>query len=239
MKNNTVILTANIAILFALALSSCDERFQFLSGTNRSPVIYMNNKTDLLELSDSLKTSTKNGKAEYTVAITFSDPEKQLKSVSVSLSGGAGVLKQDGNVVTEQLDPSSGNANVSFRPDAPGTYTITFTASDSFEKSATATLTIFVFNNIAPVASFVESKIGVNSPYEYELNALGSFDPDKNKGGGIQAYRYLVNNTVEIITTQSVIKYVFPGTGGQEVKLEAYDNDGAKSTLFTKVIQVN
>jgi hypothetical protein len=70
-----------------------------------------------LELSDSLKTSLKNGKAEYTAEITFSDPEKQLKSVSVSLSGGTGVLKQGGNVVTEQLDPSTGNANVSFRPD--------------------------------------------------------------------------------------------------------------------------
>jgi hypothetical protein len=239
MKNNTVILSANIVILFFLALTSCDERFQFLSGTNRSPVIYINNKTDLLELSDSLKTSLKNGKPEYNVTITFSDPEKQLKSVSVSLSGGTGVLKQDGNVVTEQLDPSNGNANLSFRPDAPGIYTFNFTASDSFEKSATATLTILVFNNIVPVASFIESKVGVNSPYEYELNAGGSFDPDKKKGGGIQAYRYLVNNTVEIITTQSVIKYVFPGTGGQDVKLEAYDNDGAKSTLFTKVIQVN
>jgi len=228
-----------ITVLVCSLLSSCDERFGFLGNLNRPPAIFFNTKTDLVTLSDSLKTSVKNGKQTYDITVSFSDPEKQLKAVSVNLIGGTGVLRQDGNVITNALDISSGTANITFKPDANGNYTLEFKATDSFDKSTTATLQLLVYDNLLPVASFVESKLAINSPYEYQFDASASFDQDRNKGGAVQVYRFLINNTVEILTKDKVTKWVFAGTGGQEVKLEVYDNNGAKSAVFTKVIQVN
>ncbi|MCA6431230.1 MAG: hypothetical protein IM613_17480 [Cytophagales bacterium] len=234
MKNSTLVL-----LLFCFVFTACDERFGFLGNLNRSPVVFFRNNTSLVELSDSLKTSVKNGKQTYDITVSFSDPENQLSTVNVSVVGGTGVLRQDGNVITNSIGISSGTAQISFKPDAGGNFTLLFTATDSFDKTATASLALFVFDNLPPIAKFTESKLAINSPYEYQFDASQSFDQDKSKGGAIQAYRFLINNTVEILTQQRIVKYVFPGTGGQEVKLEVYDNNGAKSTVFTKVIQVN
>jgi PKD repeat protein len=143
------------------------------------------------------------------------------------------------NVPVNSIIPSEATAQLSFFPDAEGLYTISFIAKDAFGKSTTAQLSLLVFLNLAPVASLAETKLGVNSPYEYQFDASKSFDQDKNKGGSIQAYRYLINGTTEIITQQRIIKYVFSKSGGQEVKLDVFDNDGVKSATATRVIQVN
>ncbi|MCA6367729.1 MAG: PKD domain-containing protein [Cytophagales bacterium] len=236
MKNNV----KNISLLIitvAAMLSSCDQRFEFLATVNKEPIIYFQNEKTVVTLTDSLKTSLKNGKSSFPLTLSFSDPENQLKSVTLGIAGGNGIFRKD-NVPVNSLDPSDASAHLEFLPDATGPYTLSFVATDAFGKTATATISLLVFLNLPPVASLTESKLAVNSPFEYQFDASKSFDQDKNKGGSIQAYRYLINGTTEIITQQPIIKYVFSKAGGQEVKLEVFDNDGVKSATVTRVIQV-
>lgn len=234
-----------IFLLFStLALmGSCDERFGFLNTINRDPLIFLNNDTGLVQLKDSLKTSVKTGKLDFSFTLSFSDPEKQLTSVRYNLIAGTGVLRgNQGAVISSDVPSGEGLSSLVFKPDSPGNYTLEFIATDAFGKSATATINLFVFVNLPPTAKMVETRLNGASPFEYEFDASASSDRDTKYGGGIQYYRfvYMVNNleAVVILTTQPKIKYVLPGPGGQEVRLEVFDNDGAKSVVLTKRFEV-
>jgi hypothetical protein len=238
MKNYSIILFTIVGIV-GISLLSCDDRSNFLVNINSEPTIYFNGLTSTITISDSLKTSLKHGKNQYPFKLNFFDKENNLKAVAFKFVSGSGTISQDGTALQTELAITADFANLVFSPQGVGTVRIDFTAIDAFDASSSVSLTLNVFDNLLPIAEFKEAKLGVNSPYEYELDATKSRDLDLKKGGGIQAYHYIINGTNDIWTASPKTRIVFGGTGGQEVKLEVIDNDGGKSAFFTKVISVS
>lgn len=227
----------SIALLAVTSLS-CDKRFDFLSGVNLAPEIYFNGNKGKISITDSLKTSIKTGKSSYAFSLNYSDPEKELKAVAIKIIGGDGVLKKDG-VQISGIDASTPGGSYEFEPKGGTNYTLSFTATDAFDKSTTAELKLAVFNNLPPVAVLEVTKLGINSLYEYQLDARKSRDRDVNSGGAVKLYHYVINGTTDFTTSQSTIRYDFPGLGGQEIKLNVIDNDGTSSPVITFVLTIN
>lgn len=85
---------------------------------------------------------------------------------------------------------------------------------DSFGEQAKVSISFTVFRNIAPVALFNVKKIGVSSPYEYEVDASGSYDKDARFNGKIVEYEYTLVN-YKFSSTMIKIHNVF-GSAGQK-----------------------
>ena len=115
---------------------------------------------------------------------------------------------------------------------------VTLLAKDSFGEEATFSITFTVFRNIAPVALFTVTKIGVSSPYEYEVDASGSYDKDARFNGKIVEYEYTLNNYT-FSTTLSKIRYIFGSAGQKLIKVRVKDNTGDWSALVSEYVVLN
>jgi PKD repeat protein len=118
-----------------------------------------------------------------------------------------------------------------------GDYTVQFTAIDPFQKEATISMNLFVFNNLKPVAKFVVDKNAINSPNEYALDASDSYDQDRYQGGEVKYYFWKINGVLEV-TNQPVYRVIFDKQGVYEVILIVKDNDGEDSIEVKQQITI-
>ena len=117
------------------------------------------------------------------------------------------------------------NEVISFTGFAEGQNQVTLTAKDSFGGEAKFSITFTVFRNIAPVALFTVKKIGVSSPYEYEVDASGSYDKDARFNGKITEYEYTLAN-YKFTSPLSKVRYVFGSAGQKQIRVRVKDNSG-------------
>ena len=168
-------------VLFVLAgqffFSSCDNREDYFIDVNKAPSLSLVKNGVTLEgntLSDSLKIGVPLSLQYY-----IQDEEKIILQVSQEQSKGS-----------FEVDPEL----ISFTGQAEGQNIFNLTAKDSFNEEAKFSITFTVFRNIAPVAQFDIKKIGVSSPYEYEVDASASYDKDARFSGKITEYEYTLAN---------------------------------------------
>lgn len=225
--------------LIALLAMSCDDRFDFLEDLNRNPSItIIKNGNDVSSLNDSLKTSLKTGQEFYEINVIVSDPELLLGALSYQVVEGNGTMFQNGSEVTTMQYDEDGRAEFSYKPSTNGINRIKLIITDNLGNKGEATINLLVFNNIRPVAVRALTRIGVSNPFEYDLDASASYDPDKNVGGGVDFYEWDINGT-KFLSTNAVSRFIFPQAGTYEIKLRVRDNDGEFSEVVGGPLTLN
>jgi hypothetical protein len=111
-------------------------------------------------------------------------------------------------------------------------------AKDSFNEEAKFSILFTVFRNIAPVALFSVKKIGVSSPYEYEVDASASYDKDARFNGKIVEYEYTLAN-YKFSSTLSKVRYVFGSAGQKQIRVRVKDNSGDWSNQVSEYVVLN
>ena len=137
-----------------LFLSSCDNRKDYFIEVNKAPILTLvKNGVELTgnTLSDSLKIGE-----PFSLHYFISDEEKIRIQVTQE---------------QQQSTVDIGSELISFTGVTEGQDQVTLMAKDSFNEEAKFSISFTVFRNIAPVALFSVKKIGVSSPYEYEVDA--------------------------------------------------------------------
>lgn len=225
--------------LCLILLTGCDNRFEFLEKVNQAPVLSIDvGKGPQAALSGEIKTSLKHNNLPYPIRLLASDKESKLTAVYYQILTGNGNLIQNRETLQGTINLEGGLAELSFEPVDPGRVVIEFTAQDEFKKRTVARAELNVFLNKPPVARLKAEFVGAKSPYEFRLDASESLDQDAEQGGEIIAYRFIINGSYTITSTQPSALFIFPGPGPneREVKLEVIDSDGAKAetTLVVK-----
>ena len=212
-------------VLLALAtqmfFSSCDNRKDYFIGVNLAPTLTLTkNGVELTggTLADSLKIGE-----PLSLHYVITDEEKLRLQV---------LQQQQSNLA----DVSS--ESISFTGVTEGQNIVSLTANDSFNEEAKFSITFTVFRNIAPVAAFTVKKIGVSSPYEYEVDASGSYDKDARFNGKITEYEYTLAN-YKFSSTLSKIRYVFGSAGQKQIRVRVKDNSGDWSSQVSEYIVLN
>ena len=131
-----------------------------------------------------------------------------------------------------------GSELISFTGQAEGQNIFNLTAKDSFGEEAKFSITFTVFRNIAPVAQFAVKKIGVSSPYEYEVDASASYDKDARFSGKITEYEYTLAN-FKFSSPLSKVRYVFGSAGQKQIRVRVKDNSGDWSSQESQYVVLN
>ncbi|HUX94384.1 MAG TPA: hypothetical protein VMV47_01515 [Bacteroidales bacterium] len=200
---------------------SCDNREDYFIGVNKSPTLRLaKNGVELTgnSLSDSLKIGVP-------LALQYFIQDEEKIRIQVS---------QEQQLSTVDV----GNELISFTGVTEGQNLISLTAKDSFNEEVKFSITFTVFRNIAPVALFTVEKIGVSSPYEYEIDASASYDSDARFNGKIVEYEYTLAN-YKFSTTLSKIRYIFGSAGQKQIRIRVKDNNGDWSGQVSEYVVLN
>jgi len=204
-----------IVICTYILFSSCDNRIDYFGEVNKPPILKLYRNGVVLTdstFSDSIKIGQ-----NYFLRYNISDEEKI--GIKVKL------MKP---LITIDFD----NELLIFTGVAEGQNSLTMIAEDSFHKKAEVSILLTVFRNIPPVARFTVKKIGISSPYEYEIDASSSYDRDKRFNGEIVEYEYTLAN-YRLNTTLNKIRYVFGTFGQKNISVRVKDNNGDWSGLVS------
>jgi hypothetical protein len=212
-------------VLFVLAchffFSSCDNREDYFIEVNKAPSLTLVKNGVALDgntLSDSLKIGV-----PLSLQYFIQDEEKIILQVL-----------QDQQKSTFEVGPEL----ISFIGAAEGQNIFSLTAKDSFNEEAKFSITFTVFRNIAPVAQFAVKKIGVSSPYEYEVDASASYDKDAKFSGKITEYEYTLAN-YKFSSPLSKVRYVFGSAGQKLIRVRVKDNNGDWSNQVSEYVVLN
>jgi hypothetical protein len=219
--NRVKYITITYTLIVQLFFTSCDNRKDYFVEINKAPTLSLvKNGVELTgnTLSDSLKIGE-----PYSLHYNISDEEK----VRIQ-------ILQDGQQSTVDV----GSELIIFTGVTEGHDQVTLVAKDSFGASAEFSISFTVFRNIAPVASFTVKKIGVSSPYEYEVDATASHDRDARFNGKIVEYEYTLQNYT-FSSTLSKIRYIFGSAGQKLIKVRVKDNSGDWSDIVSQYVVLN
>jgi len=212
-------------VFFTLAaqifFSSCDNRKDYFIDVNRPPILtIVKNGVELTgnTLSDSLKIGE-----PFSLHYFISDEEK----IRIQ------VIKEQ-----QQSTVDVGSELISITGVTEGQNLVTLIAKDSFNEEAKFSILFTVFSNIAPVALFTVKKIGVSSPFEYEVDASASYDKDARFNGKIVEYEYTLAN-YKFSSTLSKIRYVFGSAGQKQIRVRVKDNSGDWSDQVSEYVVLN
>ncbi|RAI96998.1 hypothetical protein LX64_05178 [Chitinophaga skermanii] len=229
-----------IGFLMCYCLVGCDNREESLSELNSPPEIFLQAQAggpETKELIDSVKLS--NTQFGYLpIVIRVQDLNSNIKSLRMSMVSGDGLLKQNDDEFTDTIRILGNKGIYKFIPAHPGAIIVRFVVTDYFNQRDSAQLKVFAFNNLAPIANLRIDPIGEVERFEYLLDGSLSYDPDKNLGGGLTKYIFIVNNTTIAETRSSAIPFIFPSPGAYICKLRVVDNDGAVSKEVVQSIQI-
>lgn len=204
-----------------LFLASCDNRKDYFIEVNKAPSLTLfKNGVELTgnTLSDSLKIGE-----PFSLHYFISDEEKIRIQVTQE---------------QQQSTFDIGSELISFTGVTEGQDQVTLMAKDSFGEEAKFSISFTVFRNIAPVALFTVKKIGVSSPYEYEVDASGSYDKDTRFSGKIVEYEYTLAN-YKFSSPLSKIRYVFGSAGQKQIRVRVKDNSGDWSSQVSEYVVLN
>lgn len=210
-----------LGIAAAVILGSCDDRDDYFSSKNEAPVIKI--EVNGLELeSNSFVDSLKIG-LDYRVKYVVNDKE----SVFVN------VLQEKGNDEYEVK-----NDSVRLKGKSEGFSKFYLMAKDEYGAVSKFPLEFTVFRNVAPVAVFTTSLVGISSPYEYEVNAETSYDKDVRFGGKIVLYEYTFGSYT-FTSVLSKVRYVFGSAGQKLISVRVKDNSGDWSPKVSLYVTLN
>ena len=204
-----------------LFLASCDNRKDYFIEVNKAPILTLvKNGVELTgnTLSDSLKIGE-----PFSLNYFISDEEKLRIQITHE---------------QQQSTVDIGSELISFTGVTEGQAQVTLMAKDSFNEEAKFSISFTVFRNIAPVALFSVKKIGVSSPYEYEVDASASYDKDARFNGKITEYEYTLAN-YKFSSPLSKVRYVFGSAGQKQIRVRVKDNSGDWSNQISEYVVLN
>ena len=214
-------ITIIFAMIVQLFFTSCDNRKDYFIEINKAPTLSL--VKDGVELTGkTLNDSLKIGEP-YPLYYFISDEEK------IPLLA---IQDQGKDLV------SIGSELITFTGVNEGQSRFSLLAKDSFGASVEFSVSFTVFRNIAPIASFTVKKIGVSSPYEYEVDATASYDKDARFNGKIVEYEYTLQNYT-FSSTLSKIRYIFGSAGQKLIKVRVKDNSGDWSNIVSQYVVLN
>lgn len=117
-----------------------------------------------------------------------------------------------------------------------GEYIVALTVTDDNGETASQTQSLRIENRL-PVARFDFAPKIPNAGAQVTFDASASYDED----GAVVRYEWDFNTDglVDICTEQPTVSYTFPKGGEFEVSLRVIDAEGATSSLFSTMIDVN
>jgi hypothetical protein len=204
-----------------LFFSSCDNREDYFIGVNTGPTLTLIKNGVALEgntLSDSLKIAE-----PYSLHYLITDEE----NIRIQ------VIQEQ-----QQSTVDAGSEVITINGITEGQSLVTLLVKDSFNEEAKFSFTFTIFRNIAPVALFTVKKIGISSPYEYEIDASGSYDKDARFNGKIIEYEYTLAN-YKFSSPLSKIRYVFGSSGQKQIRVRVKDNSGDWSSQVSEYVVLN
>jgi len=210
-----------LALIVQHFFTSCDNRKDYFIEVNKAPILTLvKNGVELSgnNLTDSLKIGQ-----PFSLHYNVSDEEKIKIQVL-----------QEQQLSTVEV----GNELISFTGAKEGQNLVNLIAKDSFGEQAKFSISFTIFRNIAPVALIIVKKIGVSSPYEYEVDASGSYDKDSRFNGKIIEYEYTLAN-YKFSTTLNKIRYVFGSAGQKLIRVRVKDNSGDWSSQVSEYVVLN
>ena len=226
----------SILLFLSLTAVSCSDRYEYFEKVNQPPSLYFVKNNDLTpELTDSIKISRH---PYYPIKIQVTDSTSEIASLKFEVARGNGEMFYKNNVLkSNNLNTHNSSISLKWVPADSGVHELAFIATDRFKKSKKATLRLFCFNNLPPVARLNVIPLQKESRFEYLLDASESYDQDQNWGGYIISYRFQING-VTISTTEPSVKYIFPSPGTYSVYLSVKDEQGELSDVKVFKIEV-
>lgn len=221
-------------IIFFILILSCEKHKDPFSSLNKSPEIQEFSFAD-----DSLKFKTDE---PFKIKLKYQDDENQKMTATFKFLSGHGdifhssfpeISKTSNTVVFDA--PSQFDSRLNFIPDTTGKVEIELELSDKV-KLTTQKAETFFFDNLKPVASFTYRLLSNVSPYELEVDAKASYDPDDGK---IEWYYWWFDDgTPQIPTKANTYRHTYQQAGTYTVRLKVVDNDGGVDSTV-KVIPTN
>lgn len=212
-------------VLFALGIGlffpSCDNRKDYFIEVNKAPTLTLV-KSGVQLTGNTMVDSLKIG---LPLSLHYSIEDEEKIRIQVAQQG-------------QQSTVDVGSELISFTGVTEGQDKVILSAKDSFNEEAKFSLTFTVFRNIAPVASFTVKKVGVSSPYEYEVDASASYDKDARFNGKISEYEYTLAN-YKFSSPLSKIRYVFGSSGQKQIRVRVKDNNDDWSAQVSEYVVLN
>jgi hypothetical protein len=224
--------------LFSVAFISCSiesDIFKEMKGDPAFNLIYEG--VSIQSINDSVKIrSNEIGNKTIDFNINLID-KSRLMDLEVQRISGSGEINIDDKTVDQKVTVSNGTIKCHYTPSEAGKHVIDLTLKDQYGKAQKRRLSLYVFNNLPPVAVCKINKIGQNSDYEIEISAIDSYDTDAKWGGHVVKYQYKIGNYYTYQTDRfASIKHICPGPGKYIISLQVIDEDGGISPItFSEV----
>ena len=220
--------------LIIILIIACEKHNDPFSASNKQPDIQKFAFAD-----DSLKFKTEE---PFKIALKYEDDEgQQLTATFTFIAGSGDIYHSDFTEISKAVNviifnaPSSFDGALNFIPDTTGKVEIQLVLSDKV-KETTFKAETFFFDNMKPVASFTYRLLTNVSPYDLEVDAKDSYDPDE---GGIEWYYWKFGDgTAEIPTKANTYRHTYQQAGTYTVRLKVVDNDGGVDSTL-KVVPTN
>lgn len=233
MKKIITLLVSSIIILIILFFA-CEKRKDPFSLKNEAPQIGEFSFVAGPFAKDSLKFTTKE---PFKIKLIYEDDEDQkLTATFRFLAGHGDIFHSDFDKISETTNSitfdalskfnSETDGRLNFIPDAIGKVEIELELSDQV-KTSTKTAQTFFFDNLIPVAVFEYKLLTTVSPYELEVDASKSYDPD-DLDRKIKLYSWWFDDDTPIEKTPDPkLQHIYKKAGRYKVRLKVEDKEGA------------
>ncbi|MCI0512895.1 PKD domain-containing protein [candidate division KSB1 bacterium] len=185
----------------------------------------------------------------FKLLLKYQDDEKQMLTATFTFRKGHGdlfhssfrKLRVDLNSITFEA-PGVFDGEINFIPDSTGKLELDLELSDKV-KLASARVEAFFYFNLRPVAKFTYRLQTSVSPYELDVDAADSYDPDTRTGsdqGKIEWFQWWFDDGTPWINTKAnTYHHVFKRSGTYTVKLRVIDFDGGIDSLAQAIATNN
>ncbi|MEM6734659.1 MAG: PKD domain-containing protein [Bacteroidota bacterium] len=235
----TIVLT--ILSLTAL-ITACDDGVEFVRDLGERPQLTLldSDINEVNEINDRLKFPVTSIKDEIQVSYDFNvRSEGEVVALVFDIIGNGKIVIKEDTLSTNTVDYNGELTTITFVPTEIGTSSIDLTVISNLGLSSEGkNISLDVFNNEPPEASFLIIERGINSNLEYDLDASGSFDNDASFGGFISLYKWRIGE-FEFSTTDAIVSWSFGAPGNYEIALIVEDSDGEESEEVVQVVSIN
>jgi hypothetical protein len=236
----------NFKFLFLIIITSliaCDDKIQSLEDLNKAPnVEYYTLFNGIWKLSsdnetinETVKYYNEANQLPYSISLKFKDVNKNFGFVSLNSSQFDNQFFVNDKPFRQNFKVELDSFSLSFKNEFDLNKKFSMIIEDTWGKRHKLNFNLDYIENIPPTADLRMNVINNN---EYEIDASNSNDGDKQYGGFIRQYEYVINNNFLVQTSNNKIRHVF-AAGTHNIKLRVKDNDNIWSNYVERNITIN
>lgn len=219
-----------LSLFFGLVTTSCSD--SLTQDFGEVPALFVNGQTEWM---DSIKLNYEPLFA-FAFAIEDDDTWHQLRVNGIT----NGFIRYQGKIIndSEVGIGRSGKGVLEYEATEPGTTSFVVEVSDPNQQKGSAEVSLFIFENMPPVAMLQLAQTDEVAPHQVQIDATQSYDTDHRWNGVIEQWEFTIDDFYTTTLEQPTIEYIFPEAGEYTIHLRVKDNDGAWSERVTKTITV-